>query len=148
MTSPHSLRAALTFSAEISDLTAYLACLDSYETRDSHVRVLTAIIRTAMEAALDEQPPAEVISTMLREWRDAQARQEHAAVDEQARYAADAEASQREEDITRKVECPACGANPGRPCRTTGDARTRRSLSHRARWRAARHLHNPSPESP
>lgn len=47
-----------------------------------------------------------------------------------------------EEEITRKVECPHCGAAPDTTCRTTGPNRQVKTESHRSRYRLARHLND------
>jgi len=57
--------------------------------------------------------------------------------------------AQRETDeaITRKVECPYCGAQPGDVCRTVGLARNSKLDSHRDRYRLARSLNDGVEES-
>ncbi|SBT89393.1 hypothetical protein GA0115233_100940 [Streptomyces sp. DI166] len=45
-----------------------------------------------------------------------------------------------EEEITRKVECPYCGAAPQTSCRSVGSSRSVRTESHRGRYRLARGL--------
>ncbi|WAZ20188.1 hypothetical protein STRCI_001287 [Streptomyces cinnabarinus] len=53
-----------------------------------------------------------------------------------------------EEEVTRKVECPYCGASPGTSCRTAPPARAVRTGSHRDRCRLARGLNEGAAEPP
>lgn len=46
------------------------------------------------------------------------------------------------EEVTRKVECPYCGAAPQTSCRSTGPSRAVRTESHTGRYRLARGLND------
>jgi hypothetical protein len=72
-------------------------------------------------------------------------REHHEASEEQRRIIEEEVAA--EEEVTKKVECPFCGASAGMNCRGTGAGGGLRKRSHRDRFRLARSL-NDAPSEP
>jgi hypothetical protein len=86
--------------------------------------------------------PLEAIIAMLEAWREARDDADRADRDRDERGRAAYWEHVAEEEISRKAECPHCGACPGAACRTTGEVRHMRSWSHRSRFRLARSLND------
>lgn len=97
----------------------------------------------ALLDALEEgREPIDAVITAVRVWRETRGREDEAGEAARRRQQAAYEETMRQEEISRKVECPACGAVPGKSCRTTGEFRNVRTHSHRDRWRLARSLND------
>lgn len=95
---------------------------------------------TLLRALTDGREPVRAIAEAIRVYH--QVRQEKTEIWasraklEKERY----ERLMSEEEITRKVECPYCGAAPQTSCRSTGPSRGARTESHTGRYRLARGL--------
>ncbi|MFF1300240.1 MULTISPECIES: hypothetical protein [unclassified Streptomyces] len=72
-------------------------------------------------------------------------KREHYESSEEQRRITEEEIS-AEEEVTKKVECPFCGALVGMNCRGTGAGGGLRKRSHRDRFRLARSLNDAPPE--
>jgi hypothetical protein len=86
--------------------------------------------------------PVAAIVTTLAAWHEAHEGGERARIARRERGQAAYEKARADEEITRKAECPHCGAEPGTACRTVGEVRHMRSWSHRSRFRLARSLND------
>ncbi len=76
---------------------------------------------------------------MATYFRVDEAQRAHVAATEARRQREEQEV-EAEEEITRKVECPDCGAVVGLRCKGTGASGGLKKKSHRARFRLARQL--------
>lgn len=134
------------------DLEAFRAAVDSlchnYDQRGPAVRPVgeaVIVLLAALESGLDAAASITCAARALRAAREREAEyQEQAGIRRQADY----EALMTEEALTRDAECPTCGAERGRKCRTSGSTHQVRTRSHKARWRLARSLNDGSQEQP
>lgn len=137
------------FSRDLAALRAELDWLHGHEDHDQTpygpaVHALEAIL-DALEAGHDR---VESTSHAITVWRAAHKTRADQQKHDQEQRAADYARRMAEEETTRKVECPYCGAHPGASCRTTGALQTVRTDSHRDRYRHARNLHDTSRADP
>lgn len=109
----------------------------SYDDPGSEVAEAFLVLLDAL-AAGQEQLIA--IATAIRAHDEATSRNQERRQVARQREAEDYQRRMAEEEITRKVECPYCGAAPQASCRTVGPTRSVRTDSHRDRYRLARRL--------
>lgn len=105
-----------------------------------HQSAAAAGFLTVITELTDGTEPTTAVARALAVYIDIDGRQnEHQAAAEKQRLQ-DEQDLEAEEAITRKVECPYCGAAPGAKCRGTGASGGLRKKSHADRHRLARGL--------
>ena len=137
----------LGFARDLADLRSYLDWLHNYEDRSQEpygpaVTALEALLQ-ALEAG---HGSVDSIRYALIAWREADKRQRDSEEKRRGWREADSERLAAEEAITRQVECPYCGSQPGASCRSTGESRQVQAYSHRGRFRLARSLNDGPPD--
>jgi hypothetical protein len=139
------LAASIAFADDLAALRQHLEG-SSYGDASCEYHADGEPLATAFLVLLDElergtEPVAAIITT-LAAWHDARSDAERKGHARRERGYAAWQEARAEEEITRKAQCPDCGAIPGVACRTTGEARHVRSWSHRSRFRLARSLND------
>ncbi|MGI5286612.1 zinc finger domain-containing protein [Nonomuraea polychroma] len=127
----------LAVAQEIASFVYHLECMAS---QDDYVGVTASSLHTLIKALQQGRDALTATVDAMRVFDE-----KHAEI----RRSWDVQAQKRdaahqrlmaEEEITRKVECPYCGAVPQLGCRTVGPRRALRAESHRDRYRLARGL--------
>ncbi|MFD4258216.1 hypothetical protein ACFWR9_11445 [Streptomyces sp. NPDC058534] len=98
-------------------------------------------LKVINELTAGADPTAAVARAMDCYFRVDEAQRAHAAATE-ARRQREEQDLESEEEITRKVECPGCGAAAGLRCKGTGASGGLKKKSHRVRFRLARQLND------
>ncbi|MFD4343428.1 hypothetical protein ACFWQ6_00850 [Streptomyces coelicoflavus] len=96
-------------------------------------------LKVINELTAGTDPTAAVARAMASYFRVDEAQRAHTAAVE-ARRQREEQDLEAEEETTRKVECPDCGATAGLRCKGTGASGGLKKKSHRARFRLARQL--------
>ncbi len=130
------------------DLADFTACLEDAVRSQGGTALLAGAVLVLLKAAGDGRQLLDAIGEMLVTWQhgrqEADAGEEAAKADEAARREREQAWNERraaEEEVTRTVECPSCGAPAGRVCRTAPRGHPS-SVSHRGRFRLARSLND------
>lgn len=133
----------LTFARDLAEFREHLEWTAAGRYQSEHGAVPLADALLALLGALEaDAEPLDAIAAALDEWKRATQRLRNAEEAARARAAADSERLAAEEEITRKVTCPACGAEPEEKCRSLGRVSTVRTQSHQRRFRLARSLND------
>ncbi|MEU0459192.1 hypothetical protein ABZ322_41010 [Streptomyces sp. NPDC006129] len=91
--------------------------------------------------------PTAAVARALEAYTGVRTRQKEHEEATEARRRQDEQDLEAEEAITRKVECPFCGAAAGMKCRGTGASGGLKKKSHADRYRLARGLNDASTEA-
>ncbi|MER5213678.1 hypothetical protein ABT063_24680 [Streptomyces sp. NPDC002838] len=137
----------LAFGRELARFEGHLEYVRSHaDERWEPAAEICAAFLALLRALSDGSEPVAAIAEAIR------VHDEHvhkSALVRERHFARSREESERrmaEEEVSRKVECPFCGAAAGSSCRTTGAASSARS-SHRDRFRLARSLNDGAREA-
>lgn len=133
-----------TFARDLAQLEQHLEWARGVRRGDGQIGDVCDEIATSFLALLhalaDGQDPVPAIYEAIRVLGERSHENRELHKTRSARGRADYERRMAEEEITRGVECPYCGAASGSSCRSTGPARVVRTNSHRDRYRFARSL--------
>lgn len=135
----------LTFARDLAEFTEHLEWTAADRYHSDHGAVPLADAFLALLHALEANAePLDAIAAALDEWKSATQRLRNTDEAARTQAAADSERLAAEDEIARKVTCPACGAEPDERCRSLGRVSKVRTQSHRRRSRLTLSLNDPT----
>lgn len=131
---------ALQFARDLANVRAHLEHASSPDHPIEHQDPSAAGFLTVINELTAGTDPTTAVARAIESYKIVdQRKREHGEAEEVRRRREEAELD-AEEEVTRKVECPTCGAVAGMKCRGIGASGGLKKKSHRDRFRLARQL--------
>ncbi|WP_228916864.1 hypothetical protein [Streptomyces sp. DH20] len=133
---------ALRFAADLARVRADLEhAAQPYQPIEHQSAAAAGFLTVIRELTAGTEPTA-AVARAIDVYIGIETRQKEHEEATDARRRQDEQELEAEEEITRKVECPFCGAAAGMRCRGTGASGGLRKKSHADRYRLARGLND------